>query len=403
MEVRHNKIYFGSISADELLSIYGSPLYVYEKDLIEAKFRVLEESFTWKPTSIYYACKANTNLEILKLFKSLGAGIDAVSPGEVYVALRAGFTGRYILLTGTNLSYDDLLFALKHNVTINIDSLSFLERYTELLSGRKVSLRLNPDIKAGSHIYLETGHSDSKFGIPPTDLDTVMNISKKNNVRIAGLHQHIGSGVDDHRMFIKSLDNLFRNAIDIPGLEFIDIGGGYNVKYHAHDKAIDIRKLGKALSGRFTEFCEEYGRPLKLIMEPGKYLVAEAGSLLTTVQSVKKSKSKVFIGTDTGMNHLIRPALYDAYHEIVNASNMSGKKEKVTVVGNICESADVLGTDRSIARPREGDVLCIKNAGAYGFSMASVYNSRPLPAEVMISGNTAKVIRKRRTFKDFLW
>jgi diaminopimelate decarboxylase len=402
MAVTNHIVRFGPYSAEELISEFGSPLYVYERENLEEKFKLLEESFTWRPMRVYYACKANTNPEILKIFRMLGAGIDAVSPGEIYIALRAGYKSKDMLLTGTNLSADDVLYAQKKQVMINLDSLSFLRRFADSLSGKRVSLRLNPDIKAGGHSYLETGHSDSKFGISPVDMETVLRICKKYRIRIAGLHQHIGSEVEDHHAFVKSLRHLFQYAAGIPGLEFIDIGGGFKVKYHVRDKAIDIHKLGRAVSERFTTFCNEYGKPLKLILEPGKYLVTEAGCLLTTVQSVKKAKSKVFVGTDTGMNHLIRPALYGAFHKIVNASNPHGKKETVTVVGNICESADVLGSDRRIARIREGDVLCIMNAGAYGFAMASMYNSRPLPAEVLVSRDGASLIRRRQRFRDFI-
>ncbi len=400
MKVRNNKIYFGALSAEELTGEFGSPLFVYDRQKLIDQYRAARRAFTWNPTQIFYACKANSNPDILKLFCKLGAGIDAVSPGEIYFALKSGFRKRDILLTGTNLSEADILFARKKQTTVNVDSVSVLKRYGEILSTMRVSLRLNPDIKAGGHSYLETGHLDSKFGIAPQDMPLARKLLKEHGISVTGLHQHIGSDVVDIKSFIASLDHLFTEASYFKGLEFIDIGGGFKVRYRKKDTALDIGRLGRAVSDRMAKFCGSYGRPLKLILEPGKFLVSDAGYLLTAVQAIKRGRTRTFIGTDTGMNHLIRPALYGAYHKIVNASNVSHGSMQATITGNICESGDILGAKRLISKVSEGDILCIFNAGAYGFSMASTYNARPLPAEVLIENGKPRLIRKRQTFRQ---
>lgn len=402
MVVTRNKVYFDRFSADELVAEFGSPLYVYEYETMVHRYQELRDSFLWKNTKIFYACKANTNLSILRIFKELGSGVDAVSPGEIFYALRAGFQPPDILLTGTNLSKNDIEFALQNNILVNIDNLSMLEHHGSLFRGRDIAVRINPDIRAGGHIYLETGHRESKFGILIDDIPAVKRLCAKHSITVVGLHQHIGSDIVDPDPILQGLENLVRIAREFDTLEFIDIGGGFKVRYHDDEPATDMKYFGNAISERFSSFCREYGRELVLIIEPGKYLTSESGFLLTTVQSVKQNDNKIFVGTDTGMNHLLRPALYHAYHEIINATSVDGKKERVDVVGNICESADVLGKNRKLTLPKVGTVLCIKNAGAYGFSMASNYNARLLPAEILIRDGKASIIRRRQTFEDLL-
>jgi diaminopimelate decarboxylase len=402
MNIRENKVHFGSIAAEDLVAEFGSPLYVYEYDIIADRVRSLQRAFRWKDTKIYYAAKANSNLALLKIFRELGTGIDAVSPGEVFLAMNAGFQPDQIILTGTNLSRSDIEYALEHYILINIDNIDMLKTCDTQCVGKEIALRLNPDIRAGGHTYLETGHRDSKFGLPIDNLDEVKSLIDRHDVRVVGLHYHIGSEVIHPEPMMESLEKIIESAKDFPDLRFIDIGGGFKVKYHPDDEESDIGRLGQRVSERFELFCKDYGRELTLIIEPGKFLISDAGFLLTTVHAVKDSGSKTFVGTDTGMNHLIRPALYNAYHEILNASGVNGNSITADIVGNICESADVLGNDRSIAVPKVGDVLCVKNAGSYGFSMASNYNSRALPAEVLVRDNHATLIRRRQALQDLL-
>ncbi len=405
MKVENNQIYFGNESAARLVEQFGSPLYVYEYDILVRQYERLKNAFKDSTPSILFACKANSNIEILKILKRLGAGIDAVSPGEIFLALHAGFKPEQILLTGTNLTRDDIIYTVENNIIINIDNVSMLEENGDLFTGRDVSIRLNPDIHSGGHTYLDTGHRDSKFGILHKDFSKIIGLLKRHNANLVGLHQHIGSEITAADSLLDSMDKLLEAALAYESISFIDIGGGYKVKYHEDDTETDIDDIGTRISERFNDFCQKNERNLRLIIEPGKFLVSESGYLLTAVQSIKRNEEKVMVGTDTGMNHLIRPALYQAYHEIINASNVSGdNNEKVEIVGNMCESADVLGKDRQITVPGIGDVLCIKNAGSYGYSMASMYNARMLPAEVLIQGGRPpRLIRRRQIFDDLFF
>lgn len=404
MRIENNQIYFGNESAARLVERFGSPLYVYEYDILIRQYEQLKSAFNESNPAIFYACKANSNIEILKILNGLGAGIDAVSPGEIFLALRAGFEPDQILLTGTNLTRDDIIFAVENNVIVNIDNVSMLEENGDLFTGRDVSIRLNPDIHSGGHAYLDTGHSESKFGILQKDFSKVIELLTRHNANIVGLHQHIGSEITEADSLLDSMDKLLEATLANESIRFIDIGGGYKVKYYEDDTETDIYDLGARISERFNDFCKTNGRKLRLIIEPGKFLVSESGCLLATVQSIKRNDVKVIVGTDTGMNHLIRPALYQAYHEILNASNVSGDNiEKIEIVGNMCESADVLGKDRLITFPKIGDVLCILNTGSYGYSMASMYNARMLPAEVLIQNGQPRLIRRRQSFDDLLF
>ncbi len=402
MNIANNKIQFGKHTAEELLDQFGSPLYVYEKETLVRQYERLKDAFKDSDLSILFACKANSNIEILKVFKNLGSGIDAISPGEVFLALQAGFKPEQILLTATNLTRDDIEYVLDKNIIVNIDNISMLEEHGELFAGREVSIRINPDIRAGGHSYLETGHRDSKFGLVIEETPRAIALLSKHDAAVVGLHQHIGSDITDAGSLLESLDKILAVTLTYDSLRFIDIGGGFKVKYHEDDSETDIADVGSKVSRRFNEFCQKNNRTLRLMIEPGKFLVSESGFLLTKVQSIKRSGKKIIVGTDTGMNHLIRPALYNAYHKIVNASQVDGIREKVEIVGNICESADVLGQERDISGPKVGDTLCIFNAGSYGYSMASTYNARMLPAEILVENGTPRLIRRRQQLEDLL-
>ncbi len=402
MNIANNKIQFGKHTAEELLDQFGSPLYVYEKETLVRQYERLKDAFKDSDLSILFACKANSNIEILKVFKNLGSGIDAISPGEVFLALQAGFKPEQILLTATNLTREDIEYVLDKNIIVNIDNISMLEEHGELFAGREVSIRINPDIRAGGHSYLETGHRDSKFGLVIEETPRAIELLSKHDATVVGLHQHIGSDITDAGSLLESLDKILAVTLTYDSLRFIDIGGGFKVKYHEDDSETDIADVGSKVSRRFNEFCQKNNRTLRLMIEPGKFLVSESGFLLTKVQSIKGSGKKIIVGTDTGMNHLIRPALYNAYHKIVNASQVDGIREKVEIVGNICESADVLGQERDISGPKVGDTLCIFNAGSYGYSMASTYNARMLPAEILVENGTPRLIRRRQQLEDLL-
>ncbi|MEO8086264.1 MAG: diaminopimelate decarboxylase [Bacteroidota bacterium] len=386
----------------DLSATHGAPLYVYDGDIIERQYKKLTNAFSTVSLKVKYALKANTNQAILKLMKKLGAGLDAVSIEEVRLGLLAGFTPPEILFTPNGVAFDELKQAVEIGVKINIDNISVLEHFGHDF-GDKVPccIRLNPHIMAGGNTHIQTGHIDSKFGISIYQLRHVERIIKNYNIKINGLHIHTGSEILDSSVFLRVADLMFETAQSFPGLEFIDFGSGFKVAYKDGDAVTDIEELGKELSLRFNEFCTSYGKDVELWFEPGKFLVSECGFLVVKVNVIKQTLSTVFAGVDSGQNHLIRPMFYDAHHHIANLSNPNDKPRIYSVVGYICET-DTLGWDRKISEIREGDILAICNAGAYGFSMSNNYNSRMRPAEVLIYKGKSHLIRKRETIDDLL-
>lgn len=397
-----NKLFWGGVSCEALIERFGSPLYVYDEQVIRAQARKLKRAFAGPRVRILYSCKANTSMAVLRVIREEGLGIDAVSPGEIHLALRAGFRPADILYTGNNVTDDELRFALARKVEVNVDSLSALERFGRICPGGRVSVRINPDVGAGHHAHVITGGPDSKFGVWFAETPDVQRIAAQHRLRIVGLHQHIGSGVRSAAAFARAVAALLTVAARFEELEFIDIGGGLGVPYAPGQKSLDVAGLGRMLSGRFKRFCRSYGRNLTLVLEPGRYLVAEAGVLLTRVNTIKATPRHVFVGTDSGFNHLIRHPLYGAHHEILNASRVRGKRQFVAVCGNVCESGDLFTHGRSITKFREGDVAAILNAGAYGFAMSTQYNSRPRPAEVMVKTGKSRLIRRRDQLADLI-
>lgn len=381
---------------------HGTPIYVYDGDIIERQYNKLTSAFGTVSLKIKYALKANSNQSVLKLMKKIGAGLDAVSIEEVRLGILAGFAPNEILFTPNGVSFDEIGKAVELGVKINIDNISVLEHFGHDF-GSKVAccIRLNPHIMAGGNSHIQTGHIDSKFGISIYQLRHVERIIKNYNIKVNGLHIHTGSEILDASVFLRVADLMFDTAQSFPELEFIDFGSGFKVAYKEGDAVTDIDELGKELSQRFNDFCESYGKKLELWFEPGKFLVSECGFLLVKVNVIKQTLSTVFAGVDSGQNHLIRPMFYDAYHHIANVSNPDGKPRIYSVVGYICET-DTLGWDRKISEIREGDILAICNAGAYGFSMSNNYNSRMRPAEVLIYKGKAHLIRKRETIEDLL-
>jgi len=400
MEIENNQYVIDGIPVLDLIEKYDTPLYVYETAKMESQYRILRKAFRNANTRIYYACKALTNINILRFFRHLGAGLDAVSIQEVRLALLAGFDQKDILFTPNCVSLEEIDKAVDLGVRINIDNISILEQFGHKY-GRNIPIciRINPHIMAGANHKISTGHIDSKFGISIYQIPHVERIIQTNNMIVEGLHMHTGSDILDVDVFLRGIEILLETARNFKDLKYIDIGSGFKVAYKPDDIFTDIEVFGKSLSSRFNRFCKGYGSDLTLIFEPGKYLVSEAGYFIARVNVLKQTLSTVFAGLDTGMNHLVRPMLYDAYHQIINVSKTTGKTRIYTVVGYICET-DTFGWNRKITEISEGDYLAFLNAGAYCFAMASNYNSRYKPAEVLIHEKKDYLIRQRENMDD---
>lgn len=403
MQLIENKKYLlsGEIDPLELCNTYGTPLYVYDSSIIERQYKRLTAAFKVPKLKINYAAKANTNLNILKLFQKWGAGLDCVSIQEVYLGIQAGFKPDDIVFTPNGVGMDEYNEAVKIGVRINIDSISILEQFGQQHPGYPICIRINPHIMAGGNAKISVGHIDSKFGISIYQMPHVERVLKATGLKLEGIHMHSGSDILDIGVFLIGADILLEIAGKFPDIRYIDFGSGFKVPYKPDDYSTDIEELGVQLSERFNQFATSYGRELTLEFEPGKFLVSEAGFFFTKVNVVKQTTSSQFASVDTGLNHLIRPMFYDAYHHIVNVTNPDEKPRFYNVVGYICET-DTFAVNRVITEIIEGDVLCFFNAGAYCFSMASNYNSRFRPAEVLLHGGTAQLIRKRETMEDLL-
>lgn len=381
---------------------YNSPLYVYNADIIESQYNRITNAFkTVKKVKVNYAVKALSNLSILKFFKKLKSGLDTVSIQEVRLGLKAGFSAKEIIYTPNGVSFEEIVEVAKMGVQINIDNLSILEQFGHLYPEIPVCVRINPHIMAGGNRKISVGHIDSKFGISVHQVPHILRIAENTKMVINGVHMHTGSDILDIDVFVSATEILFDVAKQFKDLAFIDLGSGFKVPYKDGDICTNIEELGEKLSARFNEFCKNYGRNISLMFEPGKFLVSESGKFLAKVNVIKQTTSNVFAGIDSGFNHLIRPMFYDSYHHITNLSNPEGRDRYYTVVGYICET-DTFGTNRQISEIREGDVLCFNNAGAYCFSMASNYNSRYKPAEVLWYHGKDYLIRSRDTFEDII-
>ncbi len=387
---------------NHILELAGTPTFVYRADVIEQQLARLTSAFSGAHVRVMYACKALTNGAILRLMNELGTGLDAVSLQEVELGLRAGFEPDRILFTPSMISFDELRSVAERGVQVNIDTISVLERFgTTYGNSIPVCIRINPHIMAGGNDRISTGHIDSKFGISIHQIRHVQRIVSSHNMRINGLHMHTGSDILNADVFLQGAELLFEIAESFPDITFLDFGSGFKVAYKPDDIATDIEELGSKLCSRLAQFNQGRDHPVELWLEPGKFLVSESGTFLTRVNVVKQTTSTVFAGVDSGFNHLIRPMLYNAYHHITNLSNPDGVQRVYSVVGYICET-DTFAWDRKIAEIREGDILAFANAGAYGFTMASNYNSRLRPAEVLIKNGTPRLIRRRETLDDLL-
>ncbi|BDD07694.1 diaminopimelate decarboxylase [Fulvitalea axinellae] len=402
MELNNNVYTIQGLKLTDIAEQFGTPVYVYDADKIAGQVQKLKDGFKGLNVKLKYAAKALTNLSILKLIRKQGCGLDVVSIQEAHLGIRAGFKPSEILFTPNSVAFSEIREAVELGLQINIDNISILEQFGNEYGGTKsCCIRLNPHIMAGGNNKISTGHIDSKFGISVYQMRHIERIVKACNMRINGLHVHTGSDILDPEVFLRGAEIIFESATHFPDLEFIDFGSGFKVAYKDDDITTDLQELGKKLGSAFKAFCKEYGRKLELWFEPGKFIVSESGYFLVRANTLKTTPATVFVGVDSGQNHLIRPMMYGAHHEIVNVSNTSGTKRVYTIVGYICET-DTFGWDRQMHEVREGDILAIKNAGAYGFSMASNYNSRLRPAEVMVYKGEAKLIRQRETLDDLL-
>jgi diaminopimelate decarboxylase len=381
---------------------YGTPLYVYDADKMAEQYNRLNDAFHGVNLKIKYAAKALSNISVLKWMKQQGAGLDVVSIQEAHLGIKAGYEPKDILYTPNCVSINEIIEAVDLGLMINIDNISILEQFGHKYKDSvPCCVRLNPHIMAGGNSKISTGHIDSKFGISILQMRHLLRVIDTYNINVVGLHIHTGSDILDSEVFLRGTEIIFEAAEDFPDLEFIDFGSGFKVAYRAGDVTTDIESLGKELSKRFKDFCIQRGKDLELWFEPGKFLVSESGYFLASVNVIKTTPATVFVGIDTGMNHLLRPMMYDAYHSIENISNPSSTERVYTVVGYICET-DTFGTDRKLSEVRENDIIAIKNAGAYGFSMASNYNSRFRPAEVLVQNGKDYLIRKREEMDDLL-
>ena len=386
----------------QIASRYGTPVYVYHGEKIKDQFIRLQNAFTGTDVRFFYAAKALTNINVLKYIKSIGCNIDCSSINEVLLAVKAGFESGNILYTSNNIHFSEIEMAADLGVNINIDSLSNLEKFGEKYGHEyPVGIRVRPNIMAGGNLKISTGHVNSKFGIPLEQINEVVNLVKKKNLFIRTLHIHTGSEIKDVEVFAKGIEVLFDVAIQFPELEVIDLGGGFKVPYQPGEEGTHIGQLGEKVKQEFNWFEDRYKRHFQVWFEPGKYLVSEAGHFVTSVNVLKHSGKVTFAGINSGLNHLIRPMFYGAYHCIDNISNPSGAQKEYTVVGNICET-DTFAEGRLLPEVRENDLLVFRNAGAYCFEMASNYNSRYRPAEVMVLEGNPQLIRKREEIEDLL-
>ncbi len=348
----------------ELAERFGTPLYVYHAEKISEQYQKLEKAFAGCKARFFYACKALSNINILKYIQGLGAGLDCVSIYEVKLGLKAGFTPANILFTPNCVDFAEIEAGMKLGVHLNIDNISILEQFGNKFGGSyPICIRFNPHIMGGGHYKMSTGHIDSKFGISVHQMRHIERIVKSTNLQVKGIHMHTGSDIKDVSVFIAGLEVMFEVAEHFPDLDFVDLGSGFKVPYHEDDVSTDVFALGEKVSESFNRYRKEKGKELQVWFEPGKFIVSEAGYFLVKCNVIKQTTATVFAGVDSGFNHLIRPMFYESYHRIENLSNTSGNPRIYTVVGNICET-DTFAWDRKLNEVREGDFLVFYNAGA---------------------------------------
>ncbi len=386
----------------EIAHEYGTPVYIYQREKIESQYKKLTAAFKNESTRFFYACKALSNINILKIIQQMGAGLDTVSINEVKLGIKAGFAPDNILFTPNCVDFTEIEEAKEYGVHINIDNISILEQFGNKYAGTyPIMIRLNPHIMAGGNLKISTGHIDSKFGISIHQLRHIERVVKTTGLNVEGLHMHTGSEIKDVNVFLQGLEVMLDVSSHFPNIKYLDLGSGFKVPYSPGEKATDVNLLGEKMKEALNQFKQETGKDLEIWFEPGKYLVSESGSFIVQVNVIKQTPATVFAGVNSGFNHLIRPMFYEAYHHIQNITNPEGTERIYTVVGNLCET-DTFCWDRVLNEVREGDFLLFKNAGAYGFEMASSFNSRCKPAEVLYSKGKVELIRNRETIEDLL-
>lgn len=407
-EVTENTNFYGNTTPVNLVEQFGSPLYVYNENILRERCRELKSLVSYPHFSVNFSVKANSNLHLLKIVKEEGLNADAMSPGEIYVELMAGFTKDQILYISNNVTADEMKYAIDQNIKVSVDSLSQLELYGKLNPGGSVCVRFNPGVGAGHCDKVVTGGKKTKFGVDPTFVDQVKALAAKYNLRIMGINQHIGSLFMEGDKYIEGIQSVLRIAEQFDDLDFVDFGGGFGIPYHKQDgqERLDLKSLGEGLDKVITEWVKKYGKEISFKIEPGRYTVAECGVLLGTANTVKMNYDTKYIGSDLGFNVLKRPVMYDSHHDIEiyrQKGFVSTEKETVTIVGNICESGDIIAKERLLPQMCEGDVIGVLDAGAYGYCMASNYNNRLRPAEVLIDAEgNPQLIRKRDSFEDLI-
>ncbi|MDG5766429.1 diaminopimelate decarboxylase [Balneolales bacterium ANBcel1] len=399
------------VDPDRLTAIakkWGTPTYVYSEKAIRDQCRKLTGLFSDVPVSWLYAVKANDNPHIVRVIAEEGLGFDTVSFEEALLCLELGTDPGDIFYTENNMTEAEMNGAVEEGIVLNIGSVDRLKAFCEQWPGTSCSIRLKPDIGDGHHVKVDTGNIDSKFGIRMDLIDEVIALAESHKVTIRGLHAHIGSGIQKPENLIYELNVLLEASGKFKDLEFLNFGGGIPIPYRSGDPEFDVERFAEMASERFRTHLEESGKPLRFYFEPGRWIVGASGILLAEVTTVKDQGRKTFLGTNTGFNHLLRPALYDAYHEVINISAGDDEPRNIyDIAGNICESGDILAAGRSLPETNTGDILAILDAGAYGMTMASSYNRRALPAEVMVTEQGFhKTIRSRKsarqTVREFL-
>lgn len=402
VKAENNTILFNGQRAKELVEQYGSPLYIYLEDVFRKSCQDMKHLVSYPEFKVSYAVKANNNISLLKIARAEGLCVDAISPGEIFLEQVAGFDASEIFFVSNNVDVSEFKFAMERGIQISVDSLAQLEMFGQNFPNNKVAVRINPGIGDGHHDKVITAGEKTKFGIHITQVEEIQKLAIKYNLHINGLNMHVGSNFINIDNFIAATEILLDKAKLFATLEFIDIGGGIGISYK-DDQAVDLVSLGSKLDELFHNFADEYNKMVTFCIEPGRYVCAPSGILLTTVQSIKTNPGRTFVGTDAGFNVLMRPMAYDSYHEIINCDNIHGEKSLVDICGNICETGDLLAQHRNLPVSSEGDVLAVLDAGAYGYAMASNYNARPRPAEVLLTvDGSVKLIRRRDSLADLL-
>lgn len=421
--------FYGKTTPGELLREYGSPLYVYNENILRERCREMANLTAYPNFKSNYSAKANSSLELLKIAKSEGLYADAMSPGEIHVLLAAGFQPEEILYISNNVSAEELQFAIDRDILVSIDSISQLRLFGKINPGGRVAIRFNPGVGAGHHEKVVTAGKKTKFGVNINLIDEVKRVLEEYNLKLVGINQHIGSLFMEGDSFVQGVKSLLAIAQQFKDLEFVDMGGGFGIPYHKQEgqERLDLSALGNKLTDILIEWTREYGKEVQFKIEPGRYISAECGVLLGTVHAVKQNDDTAYVGTDLGFNVLARPVMYDSHHDIeVYRNGLQGEANPgqiisdqtaenraaavqadgetvVTVVGNICESGDIIAKDRKLPGVQEGDILGIMDAGAYGYVMSSNYNNRLRPAEVLIQADgTPRLIRRRDTLEDIM-